>query len=112
MSNKFYPSKLKNEVLMAYKNEDYSVDELTAKYGINRSTLYNWVEKYEKYGISGFEDAKTWKLYTKELKEAAVKDYISGEYSDYAAELSHLSGVLSQSLEERATLCGMESHYK
>lgn len=52
-------------------------------YRIPNVTLYNWVEKFEKYGLSGLENAKTWKSYSKELKEAAVKDHISGEYSQY-----------------------------
>lgn len=83
MSNKFYPIQFKYEVLMAYKNEDYTVEEITTRYQIPKVTLYNWVEKFEKDGISGFEDSKTWKVYSKEVKEAAVRDYISGEYSQY-----------------------------
>jgi transposase len=70
-------------VLMAYKNADYTVEELCVRYQIPKVTLYNWVEKFEKDGINGFEDSKTWKSYSKELKEAAVRDYLSGEYSQY-----------------------------
>ena len=31
--------------------------------------------------FDGLEDSRTWKPYSKELKEAAVRDYLSGEYS-------------------------------
>jgi transposase len=83
LSNKFYPSEFKYQVVLAYKNEEYSVDELTVRYQIPKVTLYNWVEKFEKDGIGGFEDVKTWKSYSKELKEAAVREYLSGENSQY-----------------------------
>ncbi|WP_373889942.1 IS3 family transposase [Neobacillus cucumis] len=83
MSNKFYSTEFKYEVFMAYKNEDSTVEELCVRYEIPKVTLYNWVNKFEKDGIRGFEDSKTWKSYSKELKEAAVRDYISGEYSQY-----------------------------
>lgn len=76
MPNKFYSGQFKYEVLLAYKNENYTVEVLTAMYRIPNVTLYNWVEKFEMYGLSGLENAKTWKSYSKELKEAAVKDHI------------------------------------
>lgn len=81
MSNKFYPSEFKYEVIMAYKNEDFTIKEITKRYGITNVTLYKWVNIFDHEGISGFEDSKTWKPYSKELKELAVRDYLSGEYS-------------------------------
>jgi transposase-like protein len=83
MSNKFYSKEFKYEVLTAYKNEDSTVETLCVRYKIPKVTLYNWIEKFEKDGIIGFEDSKTWKSYSKELKEAAVRDYLSGDYSQY-----------------------------
>ncbi len=81
MSKRSRSSKLKYDVIKAYKNEDYTLKELCSKYKINISTLYSWIEKFEKEGIRGLEESKTWKPYSKELKEAAVRDYLSGEYS-------------------------------
>lgn len=81
MYNKFHSIEFKYEVLMAYKNEDYTLNEIKAKYQIPKTTLYKWVERFEKNGIDGLRDSKTWKAYSKELKEAAVRDYLSGEYS-------------------------------
>lgn len=66
---------------MAYKNEDYTVKEICSRYHISHRTLYVWVEKYEKSGFDGLEDSRTLKAYPKDLKETAVKDYLSGEYS-------------------------------
>ncbi|MED4163158.1 helix-turn-helix domain-containing protein [Halalkalibacterium halodurans] len=83
MSNKYYSSEFKYEVVTAYKNDNFSVKELTERYKIPKVTLYNWVEAFEKNGVNGFKDSSTWKSYCKELKEAAVRDYLSGEYSQY-----------------------------
>jgi len=45
------------------------------------NTLKKWRYNYSKHGIDGLRDSKTWKRYSKELKELAVKDYISGQFS-------------------------------
>jgi transposase len=99
MSNKFYPSQFKYEVVMRYKNEDYSVDELSVKYQIPKVTLYNWIEKFENDGVSRFEDSKTWQSYSKELKEAAVREYLSGENSQY--EIVRKYEISSRSVLQR-----------
>jgi transposase-like protein len=81
---------------MAYKNEEYSVGELSERYQIPKVTLYNWIERFEKDGISGLEDVKAWKSYSKELKLTAVRDYLSGEYSQY--EIVRLYEISSRSV--------------
>jgi transposase len=78
---KYYSSQFKYEVLMAYKSDNYSLREIRSKYGVTKATLYMWNEKFEKYGFEGLKDLSKGKLYSKELKEAAVRDYLSGEYS-------------------------------
>ncbi len=67
---------------MAYKRNG-SLKEMYSKYRIPSVTLYRWVEKFEREGLEGLKDSKTWKRYSKELKESAVRDYLSGEYSLY-----------------------------
>ena len=52
-----------------------------SKYKIGKTTLREWRYKYRKYGIDGLRESKAWKGYTKEIKEEAVNDYLSGEYS-------------------------------
>lgn len=94
MSNKFYSSNFKNEVVSAYKKADFTVKELTERYNIPKVTLYNWVEIFERDGVNGFENFRTWKSYSKELKEAAVQDYLSGEYSQY--EIVRKYGISSR----------------
>ncbi|WP_339228408.1 helix-turn-helix domain-containing protein [Oceanobacillus sp. FSL K6-2867] len=55
--------------------------ELCSKYQINNTTLSRWIETFEKEGISGLKESRTWKKYSKEVKEAAISDYLSGDYS-------------------------------
>ena len=57
------------------------LQEIVTKYKISKNAFYNWKYNYSKYGIDGLRESRTWKKYSKELKELAVKDYISGEFS-------------------------------
>jgi len=86
-------------VVTAYKNEYFTVKELLERYQIPKVTLYNWVEIFEKDGVNGFEDSRTWKTYPKELKEAAVREYLSGKYSQY--ELVQKYGISSRSVLQK-----------
>lgn len=81
MSYNSYTSEFKYEVIMAYKNEDYTLSELSSKYHVHEMTILRWNELFELKGISGLQVSTTWKKYSKELKEAAVLDYLSGNYS-------------------------------
>src|SRR5690606_11163788 len=94
--NRYYSTKFKLGVLDIYRNEIYSLEELCLKYGIPRSTVYLWSEKYEKYGVDGLEDSKGWKTYSKELKQEAVIDYLSGKYS--LKEIVHMYEISSKSV--------------
>ncbi|MBR7797781.1 helix-turn-helix domain-containing protein [Virgibacillus sp. AGTR] len=80
MTHKSYSVEWKYEVLMAFKN-GLTHSQLSAKYQVNMSTVYRWVENFEKDGILGLKYSKTFRRYPNEIKAAAVKDYISGTYS-------------------------------
>ena len=76
-----YTTEEKYEILNEYDIGTENIKEIANKYKINRITFYNWKYNYDKYGINGLTELKTFKRYSKELKELAVKDYISGEFS-------------------------------
>lgn len=76
-----YSAEEKFKILMEYENNHISIAELCRIYQIDDNTFYKWKKRYEKYGIKGLEESNTWKKYSKELKEAAVLDYLSGNYS-------------------------------
>lgn len=78
-----YTAGEKLKILMEYENSCISIAELCRAYDISDYTFYNWKKRYEKQGINGLKRSSTWKKYPKELKEVAVLDYISGNYSMY-----------------------------
>lgn len=46
-------------------------------FNVNQETIRIWRDKYEALGAEGLENAKSWKPYSKVLKEAAIQDYLS-----------------------------------
>ncbi|MEG1313084.1 MAG: helix-turn-helix domain-containing protein [Bacilli bacterium] len=76
-----YTAEEKYEILNVYESGIRSIQEIATKYKISVYAFYNWRYKYSKYGIDGLKESKIYKKYSNELKEDAVKDYISGNYS-------------------------------
>lgn len=76
-----YTAEEKHEILRAYENGTGTILEIASMYKISKDTFYTWKYNYSKYGIDGLRKSRTWKRYSKELKELAVKDYISGQFS-------------------------------
>ena len=76
-----YPAEKKFEIIKEYENKIYSIKEITFIYKISTTTLKKWIYDYQKQGAEGLKESKTWKRYSKELKEQAVIDYISGACS-------------------------------
>ena len=69
--------------------EDYlsgakSVSEICVSLGMspkNRTTIYQWSDKYKIWGSDAFIPSSKNKSYTKEFKLHAVKEYLSGQSS-------------------------------
>jgi transposase-like protein len=76
-----YSAKEKYKILMEHENGMRVINRICHKYGIDRATFQIWRYKYNKYGIEGLRVLKANKKYSKELKEKAVKEYLSGESS-------------------------------
>lgn len=76
-----YTLEEKYKILMDYKNGVGSIQEICIKYKISTSTFHEWRYKYEKHGMDGLEESRKYKNYSKELKERALQDYLSGKYS-------------------------------
>lgn len=62
-------------------NPNYEAKQL----GISKSSITNWIRKYKADGLEGLKESNTWKTYSEELKIAAIKDVLSGNYSLTAA---------------------------
>jgi transposase len=76
-----YSREFKYNVLSTYENGDYTIYELCKKFGISKTSFKKWVKQFQKYGIESLRPSSPWKQYSNELKETAVRDYLSGKYS-------------------------------
>lgn len=76
-----YTAEEKYEIIKAYEEGIESIARIASMYKISEDTFQKWRYNYCKYGINGLRESKTWKRYSKELKEQAIKDQLSGEYS-------------------------------
>ena len=99
MSYYSYSFEFKYEVVMAFENSDYTLKELTEKYNISEMSILRWSKLFRSKGIEGLYTSKGWKPYPKELKEKAIQDYLSGEYS--LADVVYKYGISTTSLLQR-----------
>lgn len=76
-----YTAEEKYTILMEYADGIGTIREITTKYDINDDTYFIWRYNFDKYGINGLRGSKTSKKYSKELKDRAICDYLSGDYS-------------------------------
>lgn len=68
----------KLEIVQECLSHKQSIGQLSKKYQIAKSTIKDWIRKYESQGIEGLQESRTWKRYSQELKEEAVQDYLAG----------------------------------
>ena len=57
------------------------LSEVLRTYAIPKSTFEKWVHKYKCFGVSGLTRPKRNTAYTRETKEHAVEEYLSGKGS-------------------------------
>jgi transposase len=60
-----------------------SMKDAIKKYGISKTTLVKWRQRYKVYGLEGLERQTHNRSYSAELKFQAVKDYLEGGLSQY-----------------------------
>jgi transposase-like protein len=78
--NSEYKTELKLEIINSYKRGK-SAAELANEYDITRDMIHKWHNKYEAMGEAAFEHTPKNNRYSKELKIAAIKEYLNGEGS-------------------------------
>ncbi|WP_077619692.1 helix-turn-helix domain-containing protein [Bacillus sinesaloumensis] len=81
MSRRAFTVEYKYEIIKAWEDGTYSLNELAKKYKVSISSILDWKYKYDIDGTEGLKKSSTWKTYTNELKLNAVNDYLSGNYS-------------------------------
>lgn len=95
MSKRSYPVEEKLKILRACEEDKYSIYKIASIYKVNKSTIMEWKHKFDKDGIEGLKESTSWKVYSKELKLSAIRDYQSGEYS--LREISRKYGLTDKS---------------
>lgn len=57
------------------------VSAIAQVFQVSQNALNEWVREYRSKGKEGLEESNTWKVYSEQLKQLAVTDYLSGQYS-------------------------------
>lgn len=73
-----YEEKVK--IVSEYIDGTYGFREICKRYDINQGSLKDWKRLYETFGWSGLKTGSKTTRYSKETKEAAVRDYLSHEF--------------------------------
>lgn len=71
----------KLEILKLYHEGPLTLNEVAKVFNVHRDTIKDWQNDYLYFGEEGLERLNQHNSYSKELKFAAVQDYLSGEFS-------------------------------
>ncbi len=71
----------KVESVKEYINGKISQIQGAKKCDVSIAAFQVWIRKYQSEGEAGLKESKKYKRYSAELKEEAVKDYLSGNTS-------------------------------
>lgn len=67
----------KVKILSEYLDGTYGFREVCRRYNISQGSLKDWKRLYETFGWSGLKTGSKTNHYSRETKEAAVRDYLS-----------------------------------
>jgi len=81
MGKSKYSKDEKIAILKLYHEGNHSQNEIANLFSVNRRTIVDWQKNYLTLGEAGLETTSKWNVYSKEMKLAAVQDYLSGQYS-------------------------------
>jgi transposase len=81
MSKYGFSKEEKLAIIKFYHEERYSLNEVAKMFNVHRDTIKDWQNDYRYFGEEGLERLGRQKTYSKELKIAAVQDYLSGKFS-------------------------------
>ena len=81
MRKKKYSAELKIQIAREYQSSKCSINSLANDYGIDHGTIEQWIKQYEAKGATTFLATERNNVYSVELKQRAVKDYLKGKGS-------------------------------
>lgn len=76
-----YTKEQKYEILKEIELGNMPIENTCRKFNIHPETYRKWKFLYDNYGLEALEESKTWKRYSKELKEMAVLEYLNEQDS-------------------------------
>lgn len=80
-----YTAEEKYAILHLRSSGIKSCTEIMSIYSVRRQTIQDWQYQYDRYGLEGLCEAKTYKKYSQELKLQIVQTILSGQSSIRAA---------------------------
>lgn len=81
MSRYIFSKEEKLRIIKFYHEESYTLNEVAKIFNVHRDTIKDWQNDYFHFGEEGLERSPKQKFYSREVKIAAVQDYLSGELS-------------------------------
>ena len=81
MSKKRITDKEKIEIIEGYIRGEIGFGQIRNRYGVPRSTLRHWIDRYRTFGADGLLQRKHNHSYSTEVKRNAVEEYLSGKGS-------------------------------
>lgn len=76
-----YSAEKKEDIILGYLNGIYGFNETARINNISKSTLSNWIRLYKTLGLSGLKAGNKTTPYSSVIKNNAVLDYLSGEFT-------------------------------
>ena len=71
----------KIKIIEAYIRGEIGFGQIKNRYGVPKSTLRHWIERYRAFGADGLVQRKHNHAYSTETKKCAVEEYLSGKGS-------------------------------
>ncbi|MEK5400318.1 transposase [Paenibacillus sp. FSL K6-2859] len=81
MEQKKYTALEKLTILQEIERGDIGLKAAARKYGLSKTSVVKWRQRYQLYGYEGLEVRSHNRTYSAELKLHAVKDYLEGGLS-------------------------------
>ena len=71
-----YTFEEKERIILEYQAGTHGFRELCRIYGMAQQALKDWIRLYETFGMEGLKTGSKASCYSKEVKEAAIQDYL------------------------------------
>ena len=99
MPKSSFSTEVKLLALQHLEEGRYTIKEICQKFAVHQGTLYQWRALYQFGGVAALIRPQKNKIYSKEIKQCAVEDYLTGKYSKY--DLLAKYGISSTSVFNR-----------